>query len=671
MKHIFYHVSVAVVAALFVFQPAAGLTKRPVVYTPSPGASPTDSLSRDANGFYVFTPSSDSRIVYLSASGSDTNNCIYAPSEILGEPNNPSGSTRGPITPCLSLKKGYDSVRDGFPDHLYLKRGDTWNGGFSQGSQGMTSNWGKGGRSNSEFLVVGAWLPAGSPLTLPRPTLRINASGVSPFHAYIQSANRAHLAITDLHTTHDSINGMGANYSIRVFGNMGSWSDVIIQNNFMDKIGNNGSNASSHLEVQAIGGGSIIGVKIFGNIIAEATLPSGFTRNQGLYFSATDDIVLEKNTFYKNGLYANGDGYSQSHAMYIGALGNGLGNADTKVINNIYLQNSDVGKLSSANAEFTNNASFENSIGIIECCDPNQKFRYNTFNNARDYSVSEPRGMAFYFNPNGAEVSHNIMAHQSLGTVNVQALKINNPGNMSYFDNIVFNWCNPSPQWTYPVLGFNGGAESAVFVEGNDFQQQACQKAAFHGGFGSSNPTTSGFTFRNNNYYTFEGQAYPSFWWANGAMNFSQWRSSKEPTAVWQQKSYRNAFVDAGTYLSWLGLGNYAFGSAQGKAAYWNLLSKQDRINWNPQLEAAAYNDYVRYNFDKPLYGSGGGGCSLTPSCRSVDLDNNCSLNILDFVAMQNLFNAHDMRVDFDHIGGLTPNDFQVFQDIYSSCSPR
>jgi hypothetical protein len=82
------------------------------------------------SGFTVIKPSADSRLIYVSSSaGSDANTCLAEAS------------------PCKTLKAGLAKMRNGYPDHLYLKRGDVWRG------ERMVNNL-PSGRSSSEPAVL-------------------------------------------------------------------------------------------------------------------------------------------------------------------------------------------------------------------------------------------------------------------------------------------------------------------------------------------------------------------------------------------------------------------------------------------------------------------------------------------------------------------------------------
>ena len=96
---------------------------------PSGGTGTGGSVT---TGWNEYTPSSDSRIVYVSTTGSDSNNGL------------------APENPVASPAAGYALLRDGFPDHLLFKRGDVW-------TNGVFPSWKKSGRSASERMVVNAY----------------------------------------------------------------------------------------------------------------------------------------------------------------------------------------------------------------------------------------------------------------------------------------------------------------------------------------------------------------------------------------------------------------------------------------------------------------------------------------------------------------------------------
>lgn len=99
----------------------------------------------DAYGWTVVTPSEDSRIVYVSSSeGDDSNDGL------------------SPETPKATIEAADLLIRDGYPDHLLLKRGDTFYAGETTLGQ-----W-KNGRSADEPLLVSYYGESG-----PRPLIEL------------------------------------------------------------------------------------------------------------------------------------------------------------------------------------------------------------------------------------------------------------------------------------------------------------------------------------------------------------------------------------------------------------------------------------------------------------------------------------------------------------------
>lgn len=96
------------------------------------------SVSQDANGWTIVTPSADSRVVYVSSSGSDNNDGLST------------------ATPIKSLSKAGSLMRNGFPDQILLKRGDIFFDNFP--------TWTKSGRSVDEPMLLGNYGTGERPL---------------------------------------------------------------------------------------------------------------------------------------------------------------------------------------------------------------------------------------------------------------------------------------------------------------------------------------------------------------------------------------------------------------------------------------------------------------------------------------------------------------------------
>src|SRR5688572_33471034 len=102
------------------------------------------SLAATAYGGWTeLTPSFDSRIVYVSVDGNDLNGGHYSLAQV-GDPFNPNIS----IQPFQTIKEGLNQLRNGYPDWLLLRRGDTWH---------ETINLNQSGESNIERIVISAY----------------------------------------------------------------------------------------------------------------------------------------------------------------------------------------------------------------------------------------------------------------------------------------------------------------------------------------------------------------------------------------------------------------------------------------------------------------------------------------------------------------------------------
>jgi|GEM_PF-1140332 len=109
------------------------------------------AATESSSGFTAFKPSADSKVIYVSSSaGNDRNTCLSE------------------AAPCKTIGAGLEKMRKGYPDHLYLKRGDVWRDETLQNVQS--------GRSANEPAVVAFYGNSG-----PRPKLEVSAR---PLYVY-------------------------------------------------------------------------------------------------------------------------------------------------------------------------------------------------------------------------------------------------------------------------------------------------------------------------------------------------------------------------------------------------------------------------------------------------------------------------------------------------------
>src|SRR5437660_1311216 len=97
------------------------------------------AASLGSDGWTHFSPSSDTRIVYVSSSS-----------------GNDSSSGLSSNSPLKTLAKARSLIRDGKPDWLLLKSGDTFSGGIGP--------WKTSGRSATEMQLIGNYGSGARPI---------------------------------------------------------------------------------------------------------------------------------------------------------------------------------------------------------------------------------------------------------------------------------------------------------------------------------------------------------------------------------------------------------------------------------------------------------------------------------------------------------------------------
>ncbi|MEM1445463.1 MAG: hypothetical protein AAGF84_05360 [Planctomycetota bacterium] len=102
----------------------------PQAAEPEPVADPLPPIAAGP-GFTSFPLRSGGRTIYVSSSGSDSNSGL------------------SPNAPLKSPKEGVRKLRDGYPDQLLFKAGDTFRGGLG--------DWTKSGRDENNKMVVGVY----------------------------------------------------------------------------------------------------------------------------------------------------------------------------------------------------------------------------------------------------------------------------------------------------------------------------------------------------------------------------------------------------------------------------------------------------------------------------------------------------------------------------------
>lgn len=215
-----------------------------------------------SNGWTVISPSSDSRMVYVSPTGSDAN----------------SGLTAG--SPKRTIAAGKGLIRDGFPDWLQLQTGGVWHEAIG--------SWKTRGRSTAEPQVICAYggLERARLLTGVEDGFTIgNFSGPS----------LGHVCLFDMDITPDQYVGSGpAPNCIHVLANEAGVTDLLVENCYC-------SRSAGGIVFDSNEGG-ISNVQIRRSLSVDNFRTGDEAHVQGLYIAGTNGVLLEDLVLDSNGV---------------------------------------------------------------------------------------------------------------------------------------------------------------------------------------------------------------------------------------------------------------------------------------------------------------------------------------------------------------------------------
>ena len=196
-------------------------------------------------GWTELAPSSDSLVFYVAESGSDSNDGL------------------SPNRPLRTIAEGVRKLRDGQPDWLLLRRGDTF-------SENMGGNWDKSGRSESEKMVIGAYGEG------PRPVL---LTGTGKGITLFKSDRREHLAFVSLEIR------AGVRYSDYGISFVSSGvRDVLFEDLLV-------SGFTHAIAIQGDGNGDARDIKIRRSVFLDS---GGSTHSQGIFTHKVDGLTIEQ-----------------------------------------------------------------------------------------------------------------------------------------------------------------------------------------------------------------------------------------------------------------------------------------------------------------------------------------------------------------------------------------
>ncbi len=471
----------------------------------------------DGSFWTQFVPSADTRLIFVSS-----------------EEGNDNNSGLNPNAPVKTLARGYELLRDGYPDWMLLKRGDVWYESFP--------DWNKDGRSSDEYLVVGAYGNDSS-----RPQIRPKGDEIA-LHVF-GTEKLSNIAFVGLHIEPVSrTNGQNAP-GIRWLRECENilFEDLMVAG-FKDNILLQAYPSSNNLE----------NLRINGCVIVDSWSTAG--HSQGLFAQSVNGLTIENSVFDSNGFNEdrgiaptkfNHNAYIQSNCENVVVLNNMFANASGSGIqlrsggilhDNLFLNNPSSYIIGSP-AAFTMNTAVEGHVSR------------NVAMYGRGITDSLPlaRG-AELTNVGDILFTDNIFYQSSIG-YNGQPIMVHGTMNGGSLANITIadNW----------IIDWNGSVEIQPEEEANTYESIRFEGnhilAELNENMGNYNfnkpmisshqPDRYTITFDRNSYYHYGIHNRP---FKNDSSNLSidEWRNEIEPNGLYRELPNMPSHLDISDYLA-------------------------------------------------------------------------------------------------------------------------
>lgn len=539
------------------------------------------SVSHNDQGWTVITPEADSHVIYVSSSqGNDFND------------------GRSPDHPVKSLAQGSSLIRDGSSDQLLLKRGDVWNNETFNG-------WWKGGKSEQEPLVIGAYGQGERPL--------LNTGDRSGLEAAGNKNGRIdHLSIVGIAmVANGRLPGSGFISSKDAIGVrlLAPTKDFLIEDCLI-------RGYTTNIIFQAFFG-DLTDLRVRRSVIVDSYSPASQGHSQGLYAESVNGLTLEENIFDHNGWnndVAGGWATAFNHNVYIRA-----DSSNVVARGNIFAHAASYGLQARAGGVIENNLFVANPIGMsfgLVNGSPavpggiTGAVRGNVFIGSNEAAPQRQRGgwgldIGNTRKGAGTVVENNVFAGDSTGTGEFPAISL---GVGSYIDNfeqtagindvtiqrnVIYNWQQGIRLSQSLKPGDPGPwGMNHVTIRNNDFQRLDAEAILHDATYDAANEVWS-----NNRYNADigrDGGGRPDVTVSLRLVKWDKWKSDHERDAQLTKVSYPGADRTPGSY-------NAALGGQKSTDAFLAELRKSSSQNWRTQYTPLAAVSYIRAG-----YGLGG-----------------------------------------------------------------
>jgi hypothetical protein len=525
------------------------------------------AVSLDANGWSVITPSTDTRVVYVSNStGNDTKTGLSEANAVQ------------------TIAKARTLIRGGMADWMLLKRGDTFHESILQ--------WNKSGRNAQEPMLISSY----GDVNAARPLLMTGvANGFTTGRAQLNNVYVVGLrfnASSRDPSGPEFVGTGGGSYGVQMLSQS---TNVVFEDDVFEKY-------KTNVAIQKYYG-PVSNIQVRRSQILDAYNTSG--NAQGLYAEGVEGLTLFENLFDHNGWNETASGAWPStfnHNVYVHSSSSGF-----SFVGNISANASSHGLQARAGGIVKNNLFLGNPIGTsfglvngstTKAGGVEGEVSGNVYLGNRAIGT-QGRGWGLEIGNTkvggSTIVKDNVFAHDtqrlypaimlSYGTGGDNATNSVGVNNVTVQNNTVYDWHQGlSTNKDFLSGGTGYKAINDVVVKDNDFQTNSTSQIVLlnHA--------------RNAGEETWLGNDY----WASAASNwfsiqstlksFNAWTAAVEPTATALQRDYVDPTRTAASY-------NAAQGGPATVAGFIEKARLQSKLNWNGAYTASPVINYVRGGF--------------------------------------------------------------------------
>ncbi|MEA2709444.1 MAG: hypothetical protein QOF78_2045 [Phycisphaerales bacterium] len=520
------------------------------------------AVGLDAKGWTTVTPSSDTKTIYVSSSsGSDSND----------------GSS--PADAVKTIDKGVSLLRSGAPDHLLLKKGDTFTSGFD--------NWLKSGRSAQEPLLISSYGSDGE-----RPYLK---TGAGP--GFFSTTAFHDVAIIGLRFEANTRNpdsadfvGPAGRYGIQAIGPING---LLVED----------SSFSHYVYNASITGysGYSKNVKIRRSAFTDSWAVND--KAVGFYSSNTEGMLIEGNLFDHNGWNEKTAGGSDhlSHNVYLWES-----TRNPIIRDNIFANAGQHGLQARGGGTIENNLFLKNPIALlvgngstVRAGGVTAKVSGNVFLDSRSMHGA-PRGWAIELGNikpgGGSYVRDNIIANDSqlrhaaikleTATIATNAADGTGVSDLTIENNIIYDWYQGISLGSKLVSGGAGQTGlNGLVVRNNDIQKMSSGRMVYH-----PQAYDSGSEDWSDNRYHDSSSSSGWFYLDGKPTSYDTWDTAVEATPQDVAMKYPDPERDIAKYSK-------SVGAAASLNGFLAEVRKQNKENWRQPFTAAAAESYIRAGF--------------------------------------------------------------------------